>query len=312
MPDKYPPLPYRWTLDGLPFNAGGTVVARYALEVTGHRGQTGRRSNKRPRTAADGAFLGGVYREPRTIVFRRCRSVFTTAAEEAAERDRLAALFSGSTRLATLTHTHDGRTRLFRGVLDSAIEPEPAGTHSLAYDFTVFCPDSRAFSGNVDGSPIESGPIRLDDGGTSFEGTAWDGPDGAGTRWDGSTGSGLVYDSPPATPSAPGALTIVNEGNAPTSVALRVVAVLNTPAPTILHPDGSMITYNGTLAAGSTWTVDTADGRSTVNGSPAPGSLRNADMFQLQPGSTTLRFTSTSLAADARLWATHYSAHYAG
>jgi hypothetical protein len=311
--DQYPTLPYTWTVDGLPFNAGGTGVARYAADVSGHRGQTGRRSNKRPRTAADGSYVGGVYRASRVIVFRRCWSVFGSPAERRAEQDRLADLFAGDPdELHDLVYADGDRVRVFRGVLDTEIEPVPVGVNGLGYDFSVYCPDPRAFSGNPDGSAIVTGPTGLDDRGASLNGTQWDGADGAGIQWDGANGSGTVYDTPGVGSGASGAVTLVNTGDAPTSVLLRIVATVATSFPSVQHPDGGRITYNGTLAAGSTLIVDTADGTITVNGVPTPGALLDADMFQLAPGSTVLRFSSSGLTDVANLWTTHYSAHWAG
>ncbi|MBZ4320618.1 phage distal tail protein [Streptomyces huiliensis] len=142
------------------------------------------------------------------------------------------------------------------------------------------CADPRRYS--VDERTAVTG-LPTPDGGLSW------GRDGSRT-----TGQGLTWPLGWGKPGATGLLTLVNEGDAPTSPVIEFRGQVSRPSLTRLS-DGLRLEYDITLAPSDVLTVDTFAGTVLLNGSStrvhtATPSSDPEQLFQLPPGEQTFAF----------------------
>lgn len=281
MANGWPQLPYVWTLDGVTFGAGD---GRF-LDAKGWHGAPGRRTNKTARVDADGDYVGSSFRAGRVIEVEGT-AVHTSTADRDATIDMLENLCtSGGPRgRYTLTRSEGTRARQCAVMIDDQVTTwvKPDGL-SVGFSTQLYAPDPRMFGTQLRATSA----IGLD--APAPGGVLWNGPDcTSGTPWN----PGLVLQSGTATS---GRVDVVNAGSAETPATITITTTTGVTRPAVkLLSTGQRISYNGTLNAGSTLTIDSSTGRVTVDGVVLPGALLDFDLFALQPGSNPLFFSSSS------------------
>lgn len=309
-------LPHVWTLDGMVFGdgTGGEVTDWSGWDET-----TATRRAQHDRVGDDGVYLGPTYYGPRSL---HLEGVWVCANGASADdaRDRLLALFTGGGRWGRyqVSRRLRGRDRSFFGVVDGVVSAEAVGFGQvLRWSVDLISDDHRLYST----ATVVSGPVPRETGAAG--GVLWNGSPGTsggatdGVRWNGEpgsaagTGDGVRWQSGV---SSSGVLQVVNSGRAPAPVTIQVTAGssgLVRPSVALLGTD-RRVTYNGELLPGDVWTVDTATGSGSVNGSPRAGSLLVARFFDLAPGANLLHFTSEGLSDDGTLHTVHRHAYLNG
>jgi len=311
-----PVMPYVWTLDGQNFGDGsGPLVTSWE----GWDGTTETRIDRRDRVGSDGVYLGGTYYGPRSISLAGVWVCSSTAAADDA-RDVLCALFRSRGRWGTYEVSRAARSRSRSAfvVVDDKIRVDVIGAgNMLSWSTTLLAADPRLYDTGV----TTTAPVSRETGATG--GVMWNGipgtADGAadGVRWNGIPGSAAGTDDGVRWQSGvsnSGVLSVTNTGRAPAPVTIHVTAGaggLTHPAVTRLGT-GQKIQFNGSLLPGEVWTVDTGTGVSAVNGQRRNGSLLVSSLFDLEPGSNLLHFTSEGPTDEGTLHTVHRNAHLNG
>jgi hypothetical protein len=304
----YPQLPYIWTLDGVVFGFGSGA---YLTEVSGWFGKPSPRLNKRDRTGDDGVYLGGQYVGPRVVSVKGCW-FNANANDRDFARSTLARLCSSGGRFGSysLTRAEGSRTRRADVVLDDQIDIRVRRDNlTVEFETQFIAADPRLWSLNQ----VVWDPIGLAT--DAVGGVLWNGspPATGGTEWNGAASAGLLWQT--GASGSGGQVTPTNNGDADTPVVFTVTATGGTG---LLNPfvrnmiTNEVVQYNGTLAVGNYFTVDTGTGRVTVNGSPSSGALSRAELFDFSPGLNRVEFGSALGTDQGLLTGYHYDAFLGG
>jgi len=298
-----------WSLDGVSFNTGpdGFGHAFLVKSSKGWKGSAPARPDQTLRPNADGAYRGPNYRGPRVIELDGVAQCAGRADRDAL-CDRLEGLMADHDSLYDLVRNEYSRSLKCRVERQAAISVTelPDGV-TVLFNIQVVASDGRKFSTTQQSAQTTLAQDPAD-------GILWDGTPGAqGTEWQGpatAPNTGLVYQS---TAGSPGVLVITNNGTSPTPVRFTITTPPGQSMPMpqlIVAATGDTIAYNGTMAAGSTLTVDTGTGLVLLNGATGTGQLSRADFFEVPPKTTYIvQFTAGGPAPGATasaVWADAY------
>lgn len=298
-----------WSLDGVSFCTGDDSNG-FSYLVKATRGWVDGpepRPELTERPAGDGDYRSSNYNRSRVIEL----SGIAQCARRR-DRDRLADSLSG------LCRDKDGRYPLVRNEYERtlyctvertqrvAITELPDGC-TLTWDLQVTAVDPRKYS--VLAHTAQTGLSQA-----ALEGVQWDGPalPITGTQWDGPAlpATGVVWQ---ASSGTSGVVSLDNDGTELTPVFFTITAP---PAGTLIMPTitdtvrGYVLTYGGTMGAGSVLTIDTRTGNCLLDGAPVRGLMTRSDFFELPPRSTIpVQFTAGGPADGATLQAVWYDAY---
>lgn len=298
-----------WTLDGVSLGTGEDDNG-FSYLVQKSRGWVDG-PEPRPefidRPSADGSYRSSNYNRSRVIELSGIAQCRTRR-----DRDRLADSLSG------LCRNKDGRYPLVRYEYERTLYCTVERTQRVE---VVELPDGVTLTWNLQVTAVDprkySAVERTATTGISqaaLDGVLWDGPATpiTGTLWDGAALpiTGLVWQ---ASSGVSGVVDLINEGTELTPVVFTITAP---PAGTLVMPTitdtvrGFVLTYGGTMAAGSVLTIDTRTGVCTLDGVPVGGLMTRSDFFEL-PGRTTIpvQFSAAGPADGATLLATWYDAY---
>jgi hypothetical protein len=289
-----------WSLDGVSFNTGPDGFGHSFLvkSTKGWKGSAPARPDQTLRPNANGAYRGPNYTAPRVVELDGVAQC-STRADRDALCDRLEGLCVDPDALYDLVRNEYSRSLKCRVERQSRIDVTelPDGV-TVSFNIQVVASDPRKFSTTQQFAQTTLAQDPAD-------GVLWNGPapGTSGTEWQGPASdpnTGLVYQS---TAGSPGIMVITNNGTASTPVRFTITTP---PGQSMLMPQlivaatGDTISYNGTMAAGSTLTVDTGTGLVLLNGATGSGQLARADFFEVPPKTTYIvQFTAGGPAPGA-------------
>lgn len=276
-----------WTVDGWTGNAVDDAgVTWFVRRDSGWFGPVGVRTSSTDRPAGDGTYTGRNLRASRVVVLEGFFQAPTTQTADDA-LDRFNSLL-GDGELYELSVEENHRTLTAAVRLGDGTNIERVSPRRCEFQLSLIAPDPRKYGADRD---VTTGLATAASGGVLWNGTAgatgveWNGPAGAtGVRWQSGSGtSGIV--------------TVTNDGNTVAPVVLTFTAGssgLVDPAVTDVAGN-AVISYGGTIPAGSTLVIDTDSMSVLLDGANRGPLLTRADPITVpRQGSAQLLFTATS------------------
>lgn len=276
-----------WNLEGITLNAVDDDGVEWIVDKDeGWDTAPGPRLSMTDKPAGDGSYDGRSWLEPRTVVLSgRIIAPTRTLIDQALRT--LAGIGIDGGR-STLTVTEPDRTLTAEVRLATRTDVQRRTTTSAVFQLSLIAPDPRKYGADRD---VTTGLATAASGGVLWNGTAgatgveWNGPAGAtGVRWQSGSGtSGIV--------------TVTNDGNTVAPLTLTFTAGssgLVDPAVTDVAGN-AVISYGGTIPAGSTLVIDTDSMSVLLDGANRGPLLTRADPITVpRQGSAQLLFTATS------------------
>lgn len=283
-----------FTVDGWTANSVDEYGAEwFCYDMPGWYGPLGVRNSGVDRPAGDGIYSEINRRPPRIITLR---GIVTASGEQALIEalDRFNGLLvDGGLHSLEVQETY--RTLNATVKLGDGTAAAPYSSRQAEWQLVLIAPDPRKFGPSRD---LTTGLATSAQGGVPWNGPAG----GTGVQWNGAAGgTGVAWQSGSG---ASGIVTVTNAGNtvAPLTLILTAGASsLVNPAVTDVAGNG-VISYGGTVPAGSTLVIDTDAMSALLDGVNRGALLTRADPLTVpKQGSTQLLFTASSGATASLL-----------
>lgn len=204
-------------------------------------------------------------------------------------------VFAGSSPLEIGSRS-GGTTQTIRGTVYGAeVRSGIGGTVAAGPDFTQAAPGATSFVDSTGKTWAINGDARL-----------------VGNTYRGGVTLPMVLPGR----IVGGSVTIVNSGDAPAPLLLRIDGPAVEPWIRVQRPDGTTqsVRFDLTLADGQWITVDSVSRQALLNDEPGANQRGNAtwdmDEYPILPGTTVIRFGGAEYNADAELTASARSAYH--